>query len=207
MISQILFLTFASFASLSEPHVLFLGDSLTEGYGIPLEKAYPSLIDRELKKKSIKAKITNASVSGSTSASGEGRLTWQLKNKPDILFLALGANDGLRGLPTESLYTNLEKVILMAQKENIRVILAGIKIPVNYGGAYRGKFEAVFSDLAKKYKLTFVPFLLDGVAMNKALNLPDGIHPNEKGHVVMAKNIQPIIEKAIKALESGNHEP
>lgn len=202
MIFHLLFLTLSLLASPSEPHVLFLGDSLTEGYGIPLEKAYPTLIDGELKAKGLKFKITNASISGSTSASGAGRLKWQLKNKPDILFLALGANDGLRGLPTESIYKNLEAVIQTAQKEKIRVILAGIKIPTNYGGPYRQKFEAVFSDLAKKYSLTFVPFLLDGVAMKKELNLPDGVHPNEKGHAIMAKNVLPIIEKAIKDLHA-----
>lgn len=193
------FVTFfnSSFAA-APPTIVFLGDSLTEGYGINQTEAYPAVLDALLKSKNIPAKIINAGVSGSTSASGESRMRWQLKSKPNILFLALGANDGLRGLPAAEMKKNLEKVILMSQAQKVRVILAGMKIPMNYGDTYRQQYEAVFKDLAKKYSLTFVPFLLEGVATVKQLNIADGIHPNEKGHTLMGKALLPVIEQAIK---------
>jgi acyl-CoA thioesterase-1 len=158
-------------------------------------------VENKLKEK-YNVKIINAGISGSTSASAESRLKWQLKNKPDILFLALGANDGLRGLDVNAMRANLEKTIVLAQKEKVRVILAGMKIPMNYGTDYRLKYEAVFHDLAKKHKTVFVPFLLEGVATIRTLNTADGIHPNEKGHEIMAKNIYPVVEKAIKELKA-----
>jgi acyl-CoA thioesterase I len=186
------------------PTIVFLGDSLTEGYGITQSQAYPALVADLLKKKNISAKIVNAGISGSTSASADSRLRWFLKRKPDLLFLALGANDGLRGLDVSDMKKNLENVILMAKKEEIPVIIAGMKIPMNYGNDYRKKYEAVFPALAKKYSLPLIPFLLDGVATHKDLNISDGIHPNEKGHAIIAKNILPVIEKSLKSLKVKN---
>lgn len=200
-----LFLSLLSFivtAAPAEPTILFLGDSLTEGYGLAQSYSYPSLLEKKLKEKGYKFKIINAGISGSTSASAEGRLKWQLKTKPDVLFLALGANDGLRGLDTQAMYKNLEKTIQMAQKEKVKVILAGMKMPLNYGEDYRHKYEAVFTDLAKKYSVTFVPFLLEGVAASKTLNLPDGVHPNERGYDVIATNLVPVMEKTLKELKA-----
>jgi acyl-CoA thioesterase-1 len=184
------------------PTVVILGDSLTEGYGISQSQAYPAILENLLKEKKISAKIINAGISGSTSASGESRLRWFLKSRPDILVLALGANDGLRGLDTDGLKTHLEKVIRLAQAEKIKVIIAGMKIPLNYGDDYRRKYERVFPDLAKQYSLELIPFLLEGVATNKSLNISDGIHPNEKGHAVIAKNLLPVIEKSLKQLKA-----
>lgn len=178
--------------------ILMLGDSLTEGYGLTKEQAYPALLETRLKKIDPNIRVINAGISGSTSASGESRLKWQLKNKPHILFLALGANDGLRGLSTEAMKTNLENTIKLAQKNNIYVILAGMKIPMNYGNDYRESYEKVFSSLAKTYKVDFVPFLLDGVATNKTLNLPDGIHPNAKGYEKMAEMLLPTFSSALQ---------
>ncbi len=192
----------ASHYSLAAPStvVLMLGDSLTEGYGLTKEEAYPALLETKLKKKFPNVRVINAGISGSTSASGESRLKWQLKNKPHILFLALGANDGLRGLSTDALKTNLEKTIVLAQKNNVHVILAGMKIPMNYGGEYRKKYEEAFTSLAKKYNLPFVPFLLDGVATNKKLNLADGIHPNADGYKVIAEKLHPLFVTALEKL-------
>lgn len=177
--------------------LLMLGDSLTEGYGLTKEEAYPALVETELKKTFPNIRVINAGISGSTSASGESRLKWQLKNKPQILFLALGANDGLRGLSTDALRTNLEKTIQLAQRNNVYVILAGMKMPMNYGGDYRTKYENVYTDLARKYNLNFVPFLLEGVATDKKLNLPDGVHPNADGYKKIAKVLLPTLSAAV----------
>lgn len=177
--------------------IVALGDSLTEGYGIALEKAYPALLEKKLKAAQKDIKVINAGSSGSTSASAESRLQWQLKSKPDILILALGANDGLRGLPPQNTYDNLAKAIELAQKNKLKIILTGMMMPQNYGEDYRKKYSATFTDLAKKYKVTLVPFLLEGVAMKKELNLADGIHPNEKGHEVIAERLLPIVQKEL----------
>lgn len=182
--------------------IVALGDSLTEGYGLTKEEAYPALLERKLQTFYPGVKVINAGVSGSTSASAESRLKWQLKNKPQLLFLALGANDGLRGLSTEALKKNLEKTIFIAKEKNVPVILAGMKIPTNYGDDYRKKYEAVFSDLAKTHKLDFVPFLLDGVATEKNLNLPDGIHPNAEGYKIIAEKLLPTFKAAIMKLQA-----
>jgi acyl-CoA thioesterase I len=179
--------------------LLALGDSLTEGYGISKEKSYPSVLEKLLKDKKIDVKVTNGGISGSTSASAVSRFKWYLKNKPDVLLLALGANDGLRGLPVGSMQSHLEKVIVMARENKIPVILAGMKIPLNYGAPYRSAYEKVFSDLAKKYSLIFVPFLLEGVGGVPTLNQADGIHPNEKGHEKVAQLLLPYVEKALRS--------
>ena len=131
----------------------------------------------------------NASISGSTSASGPGRLRWQLKNKPDLLLLELGANDGLRGLDPLKMEENLDQVLRECKKEKVAVILAGMKMPLNYGKEYRQKFEAVFPRLAQKYQIPLIPFFLDGIAGDAKLNQADGIHPNEKGHQILAEKI------------------
>ncbi len=174
--------------------VLILGDSLTEGYGVALKKAYPSLLEKILTQKGHSVKIINAGSSGSTTASAYSRMLWHLKGKPDILLLALGANDGLRGVNLKSTQANLEKTILLAQKNGLKVILAGMKIPINYGPQYRGNFEALFKNLAKKHNITLIPFLLKGVGGHRKLNLPDGIHPNIKGHKKIAETVLPYIE-------------
>lgn len=174
--------------------VLFLGDSLTEGYQLSKEEAFPALIEKELHKKNIKVKVINGGVSGATSASGLKRLDWYLKSKPDIMVLALGANDGLRGLKTADTEKNLSLVIEKALSRDIDVILAGMKMPTNYGESYRNDFEKVFTTLTKKYKLLSIPFLLEGVASNPKYNLADGIHPNAQGHQIMAKTILKVLE-------------
>lgn len=169
--------------------VLIMGDSLTEGYRLAKEEAYPFLIEQELKKKIPDIKVINGGVSGSTSASGPKRLDWYLRAKPDIMILALGANDGLRGVNVDETTKNLEAVITKAQKSGIKVILAGMQMPPNYGKGYAEKFNSMFPALAKKHNLTFIPFILEGIAGKPALNLPDGIHPNPEGHKIMAKNV------------------
>ncbi len=180
--------------------ILCLGDSLTEGYGLAKEEAWPSLVEQQLQAKGWKnLRAINAGISGSTSASGPGRLKWHLKgsNKPDFLVLALGANDGLRGTTVESTSKNLEEVILAATGAGIKVLLAGMKMPPNYGKAYTEAFEKIFPDLAKKHGLILIPFMLDGVAGDPKLNLPDGIHPNAAGNKIVASTILKYLEPAL----------
>jgi len=174
--------------------ILFLGDSLTEGYQLTKEEAYPALIETELKKKDPEVKVINGGVSGATSASGLKRMDWYLKAKPDLMLLALGANDGLRGLSVAQTEKNLSDVIEKAQERGITVVIAGMKMPTNMGEKYRKDFEGVFERVAKKYKLKLIPFLLEGVGGNPKLNLPDGIHPNPEGHKIMAQTVLKTLE-------------
>jgi len=180
--------------------ILCMGDSLTAGFGLQEDQSYPSLLQKELTEKGINAKILNAGVSGNTSAGGVRRINWYFNRKIDVMLLALGANDGLRGLPVKSTEENLQKIIDEARKKNpdIKIILAGMKVPPNMGDEYSKGFEELFPKLAKKNKLPLIPFLLDKVAGNKKLNLPDGIHPNEEGQKIVA---QTVMEYLLKALE------
>ena len=177
--------------------ILFLGDSLTEGYGIQKKYAYPEKIKSILKNKAIESKILNGGVSGSTTASGKSRLRWFLKAKPEVMVLALGANDGLRGIKVSESKKNLLEIIELAQKNNIKILLCGMQVPPNYGKSYADDFQKMFKDLAKKYKLEFMPFLLKDIAGEKKLNIEDGVHPNEKGHQVLAENLVSYLEKLL----------
>ncbi|MEY4629997.1 MAG: GDSL-like protein [Pseudomonadota bacterium] len=174
------------------PVVLCLGDSLTEGYEISPDAAFPALLDQKLKEKfGPEAQAINAGISGATSASGEGRLKFQLKatKKPTHMILALGANDGLRGLPVAEMKKNLETTIKLAKSSGIKVLLAGMKVPPNYGAGYAKSFEATFKTVAREQQVSLIPFLLDGVAANAKLNLDDGIHPNPAGHKILVETV------------------
>ncbi|MBT7608291.1 MAG: arylesterase [Bacteriovoracaceae bacterium] len=174
--------------------ILFIGDSLTEGYGVAQENGYVSLIESELKEKGKSIKILNGSVSGSTTSSGLKRLKWFLKAKPDILFLELGANDGLRGVKLDVSRKNLDDIILLALKNKMRVLLAGMMLPPNYGPEYTKNFKNMFIELTKKHNINMIPFILEGVAGQKDLNLADGIHPNEKGHKILKSTVIKYLE-------------
>ena len=174
--------------------VLCLGDSLTEGYQLDREDAYPFVLEQKLKSKYPGLKVINGGVSGATTASGLKRLNWYAKVKPDILVLALGSNDGLRGMDLKESQKNLSAIIEKAQMDNIKVLLVGMKMPTNYGEPYRSNFQKLFPALAKKYKIPLVPFLLEGVGGNPKLNIADGIHPNPEGHKVMAQTVQKVLE-------------
>lgn len=182
----------------THPHILFLGDSITAGLGVELENAYPAVINDMFndmfEEKGMQVRITNGSISGSTTAGALSRLKWFLRGNPDILVLALGANDGLRGLSTHEMHQNLERTIVLARQNGIRVILAGMQIPPNYGQAYSKAFREVFAFLADKYDLSFIPFLLKEVAGNPLLNQADGIHPNRAGHRIIAATVFPYIQ-------------
>lgn len=184
----------------SGPRVVCLGDSLTEGFGLTPEEAWPQLLQGELRRSGWPTiEIVNAGVSGSTSASAVSRLKWQLRSRPAFLVLALGANDGLRGIPAEETSKNLAATIDLAHEHGITVLLAGMKMPPNYGPEFTRQFESVFTSLASQKNVALVPFLLDGVATDPALNLADGIHPNAKGHEILARTIgehlRPLLDK------------
>ena len=194
----ILFLITLQFANAKDDTILFLGDSLTEGLGVTKDEAFPKLvkilIQKELKKD---ISIINAGVSGSTTSDGLDRLKWYLKKKPSIVFLALGANDGLRGLDIKQSQKNLEEIIKYAQESGAKVLLAGMLIPPNYGPEYSENFRKMYEEIKDKYKLKSMPFLLDQVAGNKNLNQSDGIHPNEQGHKTIAKNVFEFIKEEL----------
>lgn len=183
------------------PRVLALGDSLTEGYGVAREAAWPALVEAELRTQGLKdAVVINAGVSGSTSASGLSRLKWHLKSKDkaDVLLLALGANDGLRGLDLKATRQNLVDVIRLAKSQGMKVMLAGMLIPPNYGKEYADSFQKLFPEVAKSEGTALIPFLLDGVAAEPKLNLPDGIHPNEAGYKIVAKTVTKYLVPVLK---------
>lgn len=198
-IAAIFMLMAINYSALAQSTVLFIGDSLTAGYGVKKEKSYPSLIQDQLNSNhKIEAKIINGSISGSTSASALSRLRWYLKSKPNILLLALGANDGLRGLDIAATKKNLEDTILLAKEHKVQVILIGMQMPPNYGKEYTQSFKRMYDQLIQEHQLKSVPFLLEKVAGEKDFNQEDGIHPNEKGHEQMAKNVMPALLKALK---------
>jgi acyl-CoA thioesterase-1 len=172
------------------PRVVCLGDSLTEGFNLPPENAYPALVEQRLRGAGWpNIQVVNAGISGATSASAVSRLKWQLRVKPHVLVLALGANDGLRGVDLDSTRANLSSAIDLALENEIVVLLAGMKLPPNYGPDYTKQFEGIFTELAREKGVALIPFLLDGVAADPALNLPDGIHPNAQGYEVVARTV------------------
>jgi len=169
--------------------IVALGDSLTEGFGVSKEEAYPYLVEQELIRKGYSVKIINAGISGSTSASAPSRMQWYVRVKPDIVILALGGNDGLRGLSVKHMKKNFGKAIELASSKNILVLLAGMQIPLNYGQDYTKSFHNAFYELAKQYQLPMIPFLLKDVGNVPGLNLPDGIHPNPEGHHIISRTV------------------
>ena len=170
--------------------ILFLGDSITEGYELDQADSYPSIIANKLKIDNYsQAQVINAGINGSITASAPERLKYYLQSDIDIMVLALGANDGLRGLSVLEMEKNLSLTIELALRKDIQVILAGMMIPSDYGRVYTQEFQETFPKLAKKYAITLIPFLLDKVATKPELNLSDGIHPNKKGQKVIATTV------------------
>lgn len=172
--------------------VLCLGDSLTEGYGIDPSLAYPALLEARLHERGYEhVRVVNAGISGSTSASAITRLRWQMRAKPDVLILELGANDGLRGVSVEDTRKNLEGAITLAKERGVRVLLAGMQMPPNYGPEYTREFRRIFTDIAERLTVPLIPFFLEGVAGRPRLNLPDGIHPTAEGYRIVVDNLLP----------------
>jgi acyl-CoA thioesterase-1 len=180
--------------------VLFLGDSITAGYGLETSQAYPALIEERVEAKGWPLKIINAGQSGDTSAGGLSRLDWLLRNPVSVLVLELGGNDGLRGLPPEVTQKNLQAIIdrTKAKYPNVKLVIAGMIVPPNMGRDYGKKFNAIFPELAKRNDAALIPFVLEGVAGLPDLNLADGIHPTAKGHQIVAANVWKVLEPLLK---------
>lgn len=196
-------LTFTSVSSFAatdrkQCHILVLGDSLSAAYGLPIEQGWVALMEQRMKEKFPHCKITNASVSGETTAGGKTRLPALLtRHKPSHMVLELGANDGLRGLPIEAMQDNLNAMLTLARRDQVQPVLLGMQIPPNYGPAYSRRFESTFADIAKKQKVPFVPFFLKDFAQDPTAFQPDGIHPNAKSQPAMLNAVWPALSATL----------
>lgn len=187
LLGLLIFFHLSSWAQIKT--LVIIGDSLTEGYGVSQQQSFPSLLEEKMNSSKKSWKVINAGISGSTSASAVSRIKWHLKQKPNLIILALGSNDGLRGLSTNQIISNLDKAIEVAKASQTTIVLAGLKMPPNYGAKYTQDFALVFPQLSKKHKIPLIPFLLKDVAGEKSRNLSDGIHPNESGHKIIAETV------------------
>ena len=191
----------AASAPAKERVLVVLGDSLLAGFGVDPNEAWPARIQEKIREAGLPWKLVNAGVSGDTSAGGLRRLDWILRRPVDALLIELGGNDGLRGLPLEATRTNLQSVIerTRAKHPEARIVLAGMRMPENFGEAYTRTFEALYRDLAEKHRVALVPFLLDGVGGRPEFNLPDQIHPNAEGHRRVATNVWNVLRPLLEA--------
>ncbi|MEM8764128.1 MAG: arylesterase [Bacteroidota bacterium] len=183
----------------SEKVILFFGDSLTAGYGLELEEAFPALVQKRLDSLNLKYTVINSGLSGETTSGGRNRLNWVLKQKVDVFVLELGANDGLRGIPLVETRKNLQEIINLVRDKNkdTQIILAGMQIPPNMGPEYTSAFRKIFPELANENEIALIPFLLEGVAGIPTLNLEDGIHPNTEGHQIVLENVWSVLETVV----------
>ena len=184
--------------------ILALGDSLTAGYGLAAEAAFPARLEQALRAEGRDVRVINAGVSGDTTSGGLARLDWSLADKPDLAIVELGANDGLRGLDPKLTRANLDAILTRLDQRGIPVLLAGMLAPPNYGRDFEIAFKAVFTSLAAQHKLVFYPFFLDGIAGDPKLNLPDGLHPTPKGVDVIVSRILPSVRLL---LDQGRGKP
>ena len=179
--------------------ILCFGNSITAGYGLDPDLAYPNVLEQILKDKGHNYRVINAGLSGETSAGGLTRIDWVLQNKIDVFILELGANDGLRGLPLIQTKSNLQIIIQKVIKKypEAQIVIAGMMVPPNMGQDYASEFSYVFNELATEYNALLIPFLLDGVGGNPELNISDGIHPNIEGHKVVAQNVYNVLKEVL----------
>ena len=194
-------------AGASEPKViLFLGNSLTAGYGVDPSQAFPALIQQKIDSRGWNFRVINAGQSGDTSAGGLSRLEWLLRTPIDVLVLELGANDGLRGLPVDVTRQNLQAIIDQTKQKypRVKVVVAGMRVPPNLGREYAERFRSIFPDLAKRNRAELIPFLLDGVGGAPELNFPDGIHPTARGYDLVANNVWKVLAPVLSSLRQGN---
>ncbi|WP_043776174.1 arylesterase [Desulfomicrobium escambiense] len=182
-------------------HILAFGDSLTAGYGLPADQSFAAQLERRLRDMGRDVRVTNAGVSGDTTAGGLARLAWSLEDKPHLVVLELGANDGLRGLDPVRMRDNLDAMIRQCQEAGARIILAGMRAPVNWGLEYRKQFDDVFPELAEEHDLPLYPFFLEGVVRDPSLVLDDGLHPNAAGVARIVDGILPLVTQELDALE------
>ncbi|HSI77118.1 MAG TPA: arylesterase [Lunatimonas sp.] len=173
------------------PVVLFFGNSLTAGYGLDEEDAFPALIQEKIDSAGLEYLVINGGLSGETTASGLNRLDWFLEEGPAVFVLELGGNDGLRGISVAETRKNLKEIIQKVRSKypDTKILLAGMQIPPNMGQEYTAEFSGMYEEVASEETVSLIPFLLEGVAGNPELNLPDGIHPTEEGHAIVAKTV------------------
>jgi len=183
------------------PRVVFLGDSLTAGLGVERDEAYPAIVTEMLRSDGIEIVAVNAGQSGDTTAGGLRRLDWVLKQKPDVVVVGLGGNDGLRGVDLRDSEENLRQIITKARASGARVLLLGMLIPPNYGPDYTAKFGAIYPKLAKELNVPLVPFLLENVGGEAKYNQRDGIHPTPEGHKIVAKNVAPHLRDLVRSIQ------
>jgi acyl-CoA thioesterase-1 len=176
-----------------EPTIVAFGNSLTAGFGVASEESYPAQLQRRLNEAGYRYRVVNAGVSGETTAGGLRRVGWVLKSRPRIVILELGANDGLRGFDPAQIRNNLEQIIEKLKAADVQVVLAGMKLPPNYGVDYTSRFVAIYPDLARKHQLTYMPFFLEGVGAQPTLNQPDGIHPTGTGYRIIVDHLFPVL--------------
>jgi acyl-CoA thioesterase-1 len=186
------------------PRIVALGDSLTAGLGLVESDAYPALLQKKLDAGGYPFEVVNAGVSGDTSAGGVRRLDWALEGDVRVLILALGANDGLRGLPVDEMKKNLEDIIERAKERNIVVILAGMEAPPNYGPDYTSSFRRAYQELAREQEVIFLPFLLENVAGDPSLNQGDGIHPNARGAGIIADGMWKVLRPVLDQMSAAS---
>lgn len=196
----LLMLGFAAPAAAQDVHILAFGDSLTAGYGLPRGQGFAPQLEDSLRRNGIRAYVTDAGVSGDTASAARTRLAWTLdglRRKPDLAIVALGGNDMLRGLPPDRTRADMEGIVAELRRRDIPVLIAGMLAAPNLGPRYGAEFNRIFPDLARQYDAQLYPFFLQGVAGNRRLNLPDGVHPNFQGIKVMVSGILPTVMRAL----------
>lgn len=181
-------------AAAAERVIVAFGDSLTAGLGVPRQQTYPALLAERLRREGFDYRVVNAGVSGDTTSGGLRRIEFVLRQQPEIVILEFGANDGLRGQPLELVRGNLATMIERFQTAGVKVVLTGMRLPANYGPIYTNGFAKIYPELARKYEIAFMPFFLDGVALEPNLNQDDGLHPTAAGYAVIVDRLWPILK-------------
>ena len=201
VLSCVALLSVAAGEARGEGVVVALGDSLTAGLGVAADEAFPARLQARLRAEGYDYRVVNAGVSGDTTAGGLRRVDWALRAHPDVVIVALGANDGLRGQSPQAIRANLEEIVARLQAAGARVLLVGMRLPPNYGAEYTKEFEAVFPAVARRAKIALMPFLLDGVAADPRLNQADGIHPTAAGQQMIADRLWPYLRPLLRPVK------
>jgi acyl-CoA thioesterase I len=201
VLSCVALLSVAAGEARGEGVVVALGDSLTAGLGVAADEAFPARLQARLRAEGYDYRVVNAGVSGDTTAGGLRRVDWALRAHPDVVIVALGANDGLRGQSPQAIRANLEEIVERLQASGARVLLVGMRLPPNYGAEYTKEFEAVFPAVARRAKIALMPFLLDGVAADPRLNQADGIHPTAAGQQMIADRLWPYLRPLLRLVK------
>jgi acyl-CoA thioesterase-1 len=200
LLTLLLILGASATNSAGSPTVLVLGDSLSAGYGIDVDQSWTALLQSRLQAEGYEHRVVNASISGETTEGGAARISSALAEfNPEVVVIALGGNDGLRGFPPERIKANLGRIVDAAAEKDAAVVLLGIRIPSNYGPRYTQAFESVYRELASERDLPWIEFFMEGVAQDENLMQDDGIHPNEKAQPVLLDNAWPVIQEALNA--------